>query len=203
MISVLMQGLLLGLSTGPLCLATCGPVFAPLLMAEERQWGSIARVIGELALGRLLAYLAFGAGVGYLGVTLQGPLLDKVVGGAMVVLALCMFLYVVVQGWPHLPLCRVVNPRFVRFPILLGLLTGINICPPFLLAISSALGLGSLALGIALFGGFFLGTSVYLLALVPLGYLGRWPNLRLVALMTAVLVGVVFLVMGVVRLVTA
>jgi sulfite exporter TauE/SafE len=202
MISVLLQGLLLGLSTGPLCLATCGPVFAPLLMAEERQWGGIARVIGELALGRLLAYLAFGAGVGYLGVELQGPLLDKIVAGAMVVLALCMFLYVVGQGWPHLPLCRVVNARFVRFPILLGLLTGINVCPPFLLAISSALGLGSLGLGIALFGGFFLGTSVYLLALVPLGYLGRWPNLRLVALMTAVLVGVVFLVMGVVRLIT-
>jgi len=202
MISVLLQGLLLGLSTGPLCLATCGPVFAPLLMAEERQLRGLLRVIGELALGRLLAYLAFGAGVGYLGVELQGPLLDKVVAGAMVVLALCMFLYVVVQGWPHLPLCRVVNPRFVRFPILLGLLTGINICPPFLLAISSALGLGSLGLGIALFGGFFLGTSVYLLALVPLGYLGRWPNLRLVALMTAVLVGVVFLVMGIIRLLT-
>jgi len=171
-------------------------------MAEERTWSGLLRVIGELALGRLLAYLAFGAGVGYLGTELQGPWLDKAVAIAMVLLALTMFLYVAMRGWPHLPLCRVVNTRFVRFPILLGLLTGINVCPPFLLAISSALGLGSMVLGLALFGGFFLGTSLYLLALVPLGFLGRWPNLRLVALMTAVLVGGVFLVMGIVRLVT-
>ena len=201
MLTVLAQGLVLGLSTGLYCLATCAPAFVPLLMAEERQWGGIARVIGELALGRLLAYLAFGAGVGYLGMALQGPALDRVVAGAMVVLALCMFLYVFVRGWPHLPLCRVVNARFGRFPLLLGLLTGLNVCPPFLLAISAALGLGSVGLGVALFGGFFLGTSLYLLALVPLGYLGRWPQLRLVALMTAALAGAFFLVLGIVRLV--
>jgi sulfite exporter TauE/SafE len=202
MVAVILQGLTLGLSTGLFCLVTCAPAFVPLLMAEERRWSGIARVVGELALGRLLAYLAFGAGVGYLGMALQGPLLDKVVAGAMVFLALVMFLYVIARGWPHLSLCRVVNGRFARFPFLFGLLTGLNVCPPFLLAISSAVGLGSIVLGIALFGGFFLGTSVYLLVLLPLGYLGRWPNLRLVALMTAVLAGSFFLVMGVVRLVT-
>ena len=202
MLAVLLQGLTLGLSTGLFCLAYCAPVFVPLMMAEERKWGRILRVIGELALGRLLAYLAFGAGVGYLGVELQGPALDKVVSGAMIVLALLMLLYVVVRGWPHLSLCRLVNERFLRFPILFGFLTGVNVCPPFLLAISSALGLGDVLLGVVLFGGFFLGTSVYLVVLLPLGYLGRWPNLRWVALMTALLSGGFFLVLGVVRLVT-
>jgi len=114
-----------------------------------------------------------------------------------------MFLYVVVRGWPQLSLCRLVNERYLRFPILFGLLTGVNVCPPFLLAISSALGAGTLLLGVVLFGGFFLGTSVYLMALLPLGYLGRWPNLRLVSLMTALLAGVFFLVLGVVRLAVA
>lgn len=202
MLTALLQGLTLGLSTGLYCLATCAPAFVPLIMAEERRWGGVARVIGELALGRLVAYLAFGAGVGYLGMELQGPLLDRVVAVGMIVLALGMFLYVFVRGWPHLSFCRVVNARYARFPLLLGLLTGLNACPPFLLAISSALGLGSIGLGVALFGGFFLGTSVYLLALVPLGYLGRWPHLRLVALMTAVLSGSFFLVLGIVRLVS-
>jgi sulfite exporter TauE/SafE len=200
MMIVLLQGLTLGLSTGLFCLATCAPAFVPLLMAEERRWGGIARVVGELALGRLLAYLAFGAGVGYLGMELQGPFLEKAVAIALILLALTMFLYVVTQGWPHLSFCRVVNARFARFPFLLGLLTGLNVCPPFLLAISAALGLGSIVQGTAMFGGFFVGTSVYLLALVPLGRLGRWPHLRLVALMTAALSGSFFLVLGVVRL---
>jgi sulfite exporter TauE/SafE len=203
MLPVFLQGLTLGLSTGLFCLAYCAPVFVPFVMAEERRWSRILRVVGELALGRLLAYLAFGAGVGYLGMELHGPLLDRVVAVAMIVLALCTFLYVTVREWPHLSLCRLVNERYLRFPILFGLLTGVNVCPPFLLAISSALAVGSPLLGVVLFGGFFLGTSVYLTALLPLGYLGRWPHVRVVALMTALLAGVFFLVLGVVRLVTA
>ena len=202
MFPALVQGLTLGLSTGLFCLAYCAPVFVPFMMAEERRWGRLVRVIGELALGRLLAYLAFGAAVGYLGMELQGPLLDRVVSIVLIVLALLMVSYVVVRGWPHLSLCRRVDERFLRFPILFGLLTGINVCPPFLLAISSALGVGSVLLGMVLFGGFFLGTSVYLLALLPLGYLGRWPNLRLVALMATVLAAAFFLLLGIVRLVT-
>jgi len=61
------------------------------------------------------------------------------------------------------------------------------------------LGLGSLIKSILLFGGFFLGASVYLLALLPLGYLGKWPNLREIALATGLLSGVFFLVLGLSR----
>jgi hypothetical protein len=55
--------------------------------------------------------------------------------------------------------------------------------------------------GMSLFGGFFMGTSVYLLLLLPLGYLGRWENVRLIALMTALLSGIFFFLMGIARLV--
>jgi len=198
----ILQGLILGLSTGPLCLAYCGPVFVPFIMAEERRAGRIARVIGELALGRLLAYLAFGVTVGYLGMWLEGPVLQRAVGVALIALSLLMVLYVVLRGWPHLRLCHRVNERYLRFPFLFGLLTGINICPPFLLAISSALGLGDVLRGVLLFGAFFLGTSAYLVLLFPLGYLGRWPSIRIVSWMTALLSSLFFFVMGLVRLVT-
>ncbi len=200
MAAAVLQGLSLGLSTGLFCLAYCAPVFVPYVMAEERDLAHSARAIGELALGRLLAYLAFGAAVGYLGMQLEGPVLNKVVGGALILLSLLMLLYVARRNWPHLALCRWVDERFLRFPLLFGLLTGINVCPPFLLAISSALGLGSILLGMALFGGFFLGTSVYLVVLFPLGYLGRWPALRTVAWMTALLSGIFFLFAGLARL---
>jgi hypothetical protein len=53
--------------------------------------------------------------------------------------------------------------------------------------------------GMLLFGGFFVGTSVYLLLLLPLGYLGRWQNVRLIALMTAMLSGAFFFLMGITR----
>lgn len=53
--------------------------------------------------------------------------------------------------------------------------------------------------GVLLFGGFFLGTSVYLVLLLPLSYLGRWQSLRLIALMTALLSGVFFFMTGILR----
>jgi sulfite exporter TauE/SafE len=199
MIVVTTQGILLGLSTGLFCLGTCGPVFVPLMMAEKRGAAQSARVIGELALGRLVAYLIFGAAVGYLGMQLEGPAFQRIMAGAMVVLSFVLLLYAATRGWPHLPLCRWANGRHLRFPIALGFLTGLNVCPPFLLAISTAFGLGSIGHGMLLFGGFFLGTSVYLLLLLPLGYLGRWQNVRLVALLTAVLSGAFFFLMGITR----
>jgi hypothetical protein len=136
-------------------------------------------------LGRLVAYLLFGAAAGYLGMQLEGPSFQRVVGGAMVVLSAFLLLYAVTGGWPRLTLCRWTNRRYFRFPIAFGFLTGINVCPPFLLAISYTLGLGSMGKGALLFGGFFLATSAYLVLLFPLGYLGRWQSLRLIALMTA------------------
>lgn len=158
-----------------------------------------AWVVGELALGRLIAYLTFGAVVGYLGMQLEGPSFQRVIGGAMVVLSTLLLLYVATRGWPHLTLCRWANRHYLRFPIAFGFLTGFNVCPPFLLAISFTFGLGSIGRGALLFGGFFVGTSVYLVLLLPLGYLGRWQSLRLIALMTALLSGVFFFLMGIAR----
>jgi len=199
MVEVTIRGILLGLSTGLSCLAYCGPVFVPLMMSENRGTAQSALVIGELALGRLVAYLAFGAAVGYIGMQLEGPSFQRVMAGAMVVLSALLLLYVATKGWPHLTLCRWANRRYVRFPIAFGFLTGFNVCPPFLLAISHAFGLGSIVKGMFLFGGFFMGTSVYLLLLLPLGYLGRWEKVRLIALMTAMLSGVFFFLVGITR----
>jgi sulfite exporter TauE/SafE len=201
MVGVAIQGISLGLSTGLFCLAYCAPVFVPLIISDQRGIGQSARVLFELALGRLVAYLAFGVVVGYLGMHLEGPFFQKVFGIAMVILSAFLLLYVATKRWPHLALCHWVNGRYFQFPIIFGFFTGINICPPFLLAISYTFGLRSMVKGLLLFGGFFLGTSVYLTLLLPLGYLGLWRNLRLIALVTALLSGAFFFLMGLIRLV--
>jgi hypothetical protein len=146
--------------------------------------------------------MAFGMAAGYIGMRIDGPSFQRAIGGAMVVLSVILLLYVATRGWPHLPICRWANQRHLRFPFAFGFLTGLNVCPPFLLAISYAFGMGSAINGTFLFGGFFLGTSVYLLVLLPLGYLGRWQNLRLIALITALLSGVFFFLMGIARFIS-
>jgi sulfite exporter TauE/SafE len=201
MVGVVIQGISLGLSTGLFCLAYCAPIFVPFMISDKRGIKQGARIVAEMALGRLVAYLAFGVAIGYIGMKLEGPFLQRVAGIAMVVLSAILLLYVATKKWPHQPLCRWVSRRYFRLPIIFGFFTGINICPPFLLAISYTFGLRSMAKGMLLFGGFFLGTSLYLTLLLPLGYLGWWQNLRLIALMTALLSGAFFFVMGLIHLV--
>jgi len=202
MVGVAIQGIALGLSTGLFCLAYCAPVFVPLMMSEYGRAANSVMVISKLALGRLIAYLVIGAAAGYLGMHLEGPLFQKVVGIAMVVLSAFLLLYVATKRWPHLSLCRWVSKRYSHFPVIFGFFTGINICPPFLLAISYTFGLGDLTKGILFFGSFFLGTSVYLVMLLPLGYLGRWQSFHQIALMTTLISGAFFFLMGITRLVS-
>jgi sulfite exporter TauE/SafE len=194
------QGFLLGLSTGLFCLATCAPAFVPFIMAEERSLPQGAITLGELALGRLLAYLLFGLAVGYAGAKLNGPWLDKAVGMAMISLSVVMLLFVAFRKMPYLGLCRL-SDKYSRFPVLFGFFTGINVCPPFLLAISSAAGMGSLWGSVLLFGGFFMGTTIYLGLLMPIGFLGAYEPVRITGLITIVLSSIFFLGLGITYLI--
>ncbi len=50
---------LLGLASGPACLASCGPVLVPSLAARGSGFGGTALVLGTFLSGRLVGYLAF------------------------------------------------------------------------------------------------------------------------------------------------
>jgi sulfite exporter TauE/SafE len=195
-IEAISQGVLLGLSTGVFCLVTCAPVYVPFVLSEDRKlWGNILAV-GEIAAGRLIAYLLFGLILGILGTQISGPRLNKAIGTTMILLSVLMLIFVVTKKWPHFGLCKL-SKKYVNYPAFFGFLTGINVCPPFLLAMSIALSYTSIAGSIILFGGFFVGTSFYLILLVPLGLAAKVESIRQIGLITSVMSGVLFLVLGV------
>ncbi|MHB1413781.1 MAG: urease accessory protein UreH domain-containing protein [Chloroflexota bacterium] len=201
---LLWQGLLLGLSTGVFCLGACAPALVPALLTRAPGLRGGAVVVGEMALGRLVAYLLFGAAVGALGTRLDpaNPVLAKVAGLATLGFALLLGAYLVRAGAATSPrLCRLLPASVRRAPLAFGFLTGLSLCPPFLLALATALGAGGPLPGMLFFGAFFIGTSVYLLPLVPLGALGRWEAPRLVGRMAGFLAVGVFAVMGLGQLV--
>jgi len=197
------QGLILGLSTGIYCLGACVPVLVPALLVASRSWRSGASVVGEVALGRLLAYLAFGAAVGAIGAQLDAtnPLLGRLEGAAMLGLALVLGAYVAFGSRAgSFRLCGVAPFRKLRTPLAIGLLTGVSVCPPFLLALATALGAGGPVEGALFFAAFFVGTSVYLLPLIPIGRLGSWEVARVVGRMSGGLSAALFVALGTVRL---
>jgi sulfite exporter TauE/SafE len=198
-IEAISQGMLLGFSTGIFCLVTCAPVYVPFVLSEDRKlWRNILS-IGEIAIGRLIAYLFFGLILGILGKQINGPWLNRAIGAAMILLSVLMLVFVAVKKWPHFGLCTL-SKKYVNYPAFFGFLTGINVCPPFLLAMSAALSYTSVTGSILLFGGFFVGTSFYLILLVPLGLAAKVESVRQIGLITAVMSGVMFLALGLVYL---
>jgi len=173
MTRALAQGFWLGLATGPACFAACAPLLAPWLCAEA-QPGLAANLasLGRFLAGRFLAYLAMGAAAGGLGASLGAELPPWLPAAALGLTALLMLAYALTKSFPKLSVCPALSrwgsPQ--RMPFCLGLLAGINICPPFLAGLAVSLALGSAWAGAAFFAAFFLATSLYLLPVM-----GIWP----------------------------
>ena len=85
-------------------------------------------------------------------------------------------------------------------PTTLGFLMGINVCPPFLLSLAYVFTLHSMAKGLVYFLVFFCATSLYFVPLLFVGWLGRMKEFRWAARASALAVGILFLVYGILRL---
>ena len=205
------EALLLGLSVGLVCLASCGAVFIPWLVAEQRTMVATAWLLGQVLAGRLAGYLIF-AGVAWAAglVLVPGELRTRalVFGLAHVALAATLFWYVFAasrgsrSAQPSRGSHRLspMRRRVSRVgPAALGFLTAVNLCPPFVAATVRAAELRSLPASLAFFTVFFVGTSVWFLPFLAAGATRRVPQARIVA---RVAMGVVAAYYGYVGLIT-
>ncbi len=92
------------------------------------------------------------------------------------------------------------NHPFLLVLLTLGLATGLNLCPPFLLAVATAAEQATLLQSVLFFLTFFLGTSVFLIPAPFLGLLRGFPALQVVGKMAAGLIGAYYLYLGVTML---
>jgi sulfite exporter TauE/SafE len=67
------EGILLGLSTGAVCLAYCGPVLIPYLMGENKNIKTNFVYVSLFLSGRFLAYLVIGLIAGIAGTLFLQP----------------------------------------------------------------------------------------------------------------------------------
>ena len=195
--SALIEGLLLGLSTGTLCVLTCTPIYLPWLMSEQRGlWKNLARVM-EISAGRFMSYIAFGALAGYFGSSIQAN--KRLLYGGISYILLSVFLLInTFRTHKEERSCR--YPGWMRFSksgFLLGVFTGLNFCPSFLIALSKALNLGGAISGMQVFLGFFFGTSLYLLPLSLGGLLARKQQIKYLAKLAALAIAIWFIYQGI------
>jgi sulfite exporter TauE/SafE len=199
MLAFIAQAFLLGLSVGPACLGYCAPVCGPYLASEERVgWWAAGRVLTLFLLGCLAGYTLVGAGVGLVGrqlLSTAGPWVWGVVRLGLGLLLIAFGFLTGPAGMKWCPGLRVSSKGF-SFAPLIGLLTGLNLCPPFAAAIAGAAGTGSSFSAVLYFWSFFVGTSVYLAPLVLLGRFSRFDVLRQIARICLFLAGGWFVLEG-------
>ncbi len=214
MTSYLVQGFMLGLTLGLSCLSTCGPIYAPYLMMKQTGWlGSVGNLI-QIIGGRFITYLAFGVVAGLLGQSIGN--LDRTFFTPIAYIFFSILLLITAfRTHRHTKGC---NParwsRFADSPFLLGVFTGINFCPGFLIALTKAVELSGPVSGALFFFAFFISTTLFLLPLSVFGPLQRviqWctgratdkepvinaQTLRKVGVFSSVLVAVYFITSGV------
>lgn len=189
---------MLGLATGPVCLASCGSIVLPWMLVQPREIATHLRQLLLFLVARLAGYLVFATAVWLVGASLTRTWGGRgwIPGAIQLLLALALLAYA--AGWPH-PRCLAAKrpaalvhlgpapqPRSSG-ALVLGFLTGINLCPPFLVAGIRAAQLASLQGALLFFLFFFIGTAVWFAPFLSLSFVRRSPEFVLVARLAAIL----------------
>lgn len=196
------EALVLGLATGPVCLATCGPAVVPWMMVQPSGVRGHSRQLSLFLAARLAGYLVFASAAWLVGSALPHAIPSAWTGRSWLMgaiqLLLAATLVVCAAGWPHR---RCVTAKTTNAlvqigeaplpkrsgALALGFLTGINFCPPFLVAGIRAAQLTHLSAALFFFLCFFAGTAVWFFPFLSLAFLKRTPTVLIVARMVAVL----------------
>jgi sulfite exporter TauE/SafE len=204
------EALALGLASGPACIAACGPVLVPSLLTEREGFKPHARYLSAFLSARLVGYMIFAVvawELGALASMLPAP--RVLLMGAVYVLLACVLLWYAysarrscVQPCADSKLVSIGEKknRGVAGAAVLGLLTGLNLCPPFVAAGVRAAQLSSMAQALLFFFFFFLGTSVWFAPFLSLGCFVRNQAVITVARMAMVLIALYYLSMGIAML---
>lgn len=199
MLTAVVQGWLLGLSTGLLCAASCLPVMLPYLVATgSGQARGSARALGEYLLGRLAAYLLLGLAAGLVGREVSAlPGARTLLGLVTLALGVLLLANGLGRSFPESKPCATLCGSRVgrRVPIVAGFAMGLSPCAPLLGALAAAAERGPLG-ALALMFSFFLASSWALLPLVGAYLPARRERLRGMAEVALVLAGLAFLVQG-------
>lgn len=200
-----MEGLLLGLTTGTSCLVICGPIVVPYLLGEGI---SIKKSLFDILLflgSRFFAYMILGIIAALVGQTfLNNEIYQHIItGSAYMILSVMLVIYSFIKI-RHIcaikpfskALIHRADRRTIAIPIVGGLVTGLSFCPALLLAFTGAASQDSLLKSMGYFLFFYLGTSVYFLPLILLGFTHGKNVIHIIGKITAGLAGLIFFIKG-------
>lgn len=199
---MIINGFMSGLSAGIFCMGYCYPALGPLLFSLPRSsWRDSAWCLGIFLSGRLLAYVLVGSICGIAGRSVPeiSGFLQKAVPFLHGALGVFLISYGAFSFFNHARWCRYFAKNLKRSLFLAGVITGINICPPFLIAILAAVSFSDIGRSILYFLSFFIATALWMVPLVIIHYFSRKDEVRRAARIIAVTCGIWFVYQAICR----
>jgi len=194
------DSLILGLSSGSACIATCGMVMFPYLMSGSAGVKKIALDLTLFLMTRFLVYFILATLSWYFGQALfSNPVVRNIVPGILyMVFAVLLIWYSISKNSnPDCPakiLKTVNNHRLV--PILLGIVNSLGFCPALFIILTKGATQGTLIQSYVAFLAFFIGSSLWFLPLPLAGKIRKKEVLRNIGILATGLAGIIFMIKG-------
>ncbi|HEX7493607.1 MAG TPA: sulfite exporter TauE/SafE family protein [Bacteroidales bacterium] len=199
------DSLILGLSSGSACLATCGMVMFPYLMSGSAGVKRIALDLTLFLMTRFLVYFLLATLSWYFGQAIfSNTIVRNIVPGIlyMVFAVLLVWYSINKNSNPECPakiLKTVNNHRLV--PILLGIVNSLGFCPALFIILTKGATQGTLIQSYFAFLAFFIGSSLWFLPLPLAGKIRKKSVLRNIGILATGLAGIIFMIKGLTNLI--
>lgn len=205
---MILEAILLGLSTGTYCTMYCGPVLIPFLCGnEDLRYKRNAGLVGTFLGARLVMYFILGAvfaGVGLLVNEYMNPVIARNLSVYAYIFSGLALLFNSLgikfpwgcgeNGGCKVPKLKRIGNDWVT-AILAGLAVGLHVCPPLWTAIIRSIFGGNGIPGLFYFIFFYIGTLPFFIPLLGIPFVTkRLPVLRRVARVTQFLTALYFII---------
>ena len=196
---------ILGLSSGSACLATCGIVMFPYLMAGEAGVKKIAIDLSLFLLTRFVIYFMLATFAWHFGQAFfNNPVVRNIIPGILyIVFAILLVWYSIDKNRnPACPakIIKSVNDRRL-VPVLLCVVNSLGFCPALFLILTKSAIQVTLAQSYIAFLAFFVGSSLWFLPLPLAGKIRRKEVLKNIGILATGLAGIIFMIKGLTNLI--
>ena len=199
------ESLILGLSSGSACLATCGMVMFPYLMSGSAGVKRIASDLTLFLVTRFLVYFMLATLSWSFGKALFSNLVVRNIlpGILYIVFAVMLVWYSISKkrnrDCPAKIVQTVNNRKLV--PILLGLVNSLGFCPALFLILTKGAAEKTLVHSYISFLAFFIGSSIWFIPLPLAGKIQKKEVLTTIGILSTGLAGVIFMIKGLTNLI--
>lgn len=196
---------ILGLSSGSACLATCGMVMFPYLMAGSAGVKRVAIDLSLFLFTRLVVYFILATLAWYFGQTIfSNMVVRNIVPGILYIVFAVMLVWYSISKNRN-PVCpakivkTVNNHRLV--PIFLGIVNSLGFCPALIIILTKGATQGTIIQSYIAFLAFFIGSSIWFLPLPLAGKIRKKEVLKTIGILATGLAGMIFMIKGITNLI--